>query len=189
MSIVAEMPAMTTEELFALPEDGVDRELIRGQLRERSMTRRNRQHSRIEASVAHLLKDWLNRQPEPRGEVVSGEAGFRIRRDPDTSVGIDAAYVSPEVAAETPEAPPWFEGPPVLAVEILSPSDEHGEVVEKIREYLDAGVPLVWVIDPDFRTVVVYRPDAEPELFNVRQEISAEPHLPGFRVPVARIFS
>jgi hypothetical protein len=37
--------------------------------------------------------------------------------------------------------------------------------------------------------VTVHRPGAEPELFNVRQEISAEPHLPGFRVPVARIFS
>jgi Uma2 family endonuclease len=189
MSTVAESPVMTTEELFALPEDGVDRELIRGQLRERPMTKRNRRHSRIEAKVTYVLEAWLERQPGPRGEVVCGEAGFRIRRDPDTTVGIDAAYVSPEVAAETPESPPWFDGPPVLAVEILSPSDEHGEVVEKIREYLDAGVPLVWIIDPDFRTVVVYRPDAEPELFNVRQELSAEPHLPGFRVPVARIFA
>src|SRR3954451_18482035 len=89
MSTVAESPVMTTEELFALPDDGIDRELIRGQLRERPMTKRNRRHSRIEASVAHLLKEWLERQPGPRGEVVSGEAGFRIRRDPDTTVGID----------------------------------------------------------------------------------------------------
>jgi hypothetical protein len=36
--------------------------------------------------------------------------------------------------------------------------------------------------------VMVHRPDAEPELFNIRQELSGEPHLPGFRVPVARLF-
>jgi Uma2 family endonuclease len=189
MNTIAESPVMTTEELFALPEDGIERDLIRGQLRERPMTKRNRRHSRIMIRVGKLLEDWLEQQPEPRGQIVGGEAGFRIRRDPDTTVGIDVAYASPEVAAETPESPHWFDGPPVLAVEILSPSDEHGEVVEKIREYLDASVPLVWIVDPDFRTVVVYRPDAEPELFNVRQELAAEPHLPGFRVPVARIFA
>ena len=53
---------------------------------------------------------------------------------------------------------------------------------------LRAGVRLVWLVDPHYRTVLVYRPDQEPELFNVRQELTAEPHLPGFRVPVAQIF-
>src|SRR5690242_760867 len=112
----------TTEEMLALPDDGMDRELIRGQLRERPMTMRNRRHSRIEARVSHDLVRWLDTQPEPRGEVVAGEAGFRLRRDPDSSVGIDVAYVSAEVAAATPERSAFFEGPPVLAVEILSPS-------------------------------------------------------------------
>jgi Uma2 family endonuclease len=59
---------------------------------------------------------------------------------------------------------------------------------EKIDGYLAAGVLLVWVIDPHRRTVAVYRPGAEPELVNVRQELAAEPHLPGFRVPAARLF-
>ena len=62
-------------------------------------------------------------------------------------------------------------------------------MVEKIRAYLDAGVALVWLVDPDFRTVIVYRPDAAPQMFNVQQELSGEPHLPGFRTAVARIFS
>ena len=76
----------------------------------------------------------------------------------------------------------------MLAVEILSPSDKHEEIVERVREYLEAGVPLVWIVDPDFHTVLVHRPDGEPQLYNVRQELSGEPHLPGFRIPVARIF-
>ncbi len=48
MSTTVSKRPMTTEELLALPEDGLDRELIRGQLREKPMTRRNRWHSRNE---------------------------------------------------------------------------------------------------------------------------------------------
>ena len=71
---------------------------------------------------------------------------------------------------------------------ILSPSDKHEEIVEKIELYLTTGVAMVWVVDPDLRTVAVHRPDTAPVLFNVLQELTAEPHLPGFRVPVAEFF-
>ena len=54
---------------------------------------------------------------------------------------------------------------------------------------LAAGVALVWVINPRYRTVTVYRPDAEPEMFNIHQELSGDPHMPGFRVRVADIFA
>ena len=54
--------------------------------------------------------------------------------------------------------------------------------------YLAARVPPVWIIDPHWKTVTVHRPEGEPELLNVRAEISAEPHLPGFRVPVRAFF-
>ncbi len=82
----------------------------------------------------------------------------------------------------------YLDGPPVLAIEILSPSDEQEDIADKVREYLDAGVPLVWVVDTFFSTVTVHRPDAEPQLFNVKQELTAEPFLPGFRVAVAELF-
>lgn len=178
---------LTLEQMLALPEDGADRELVRGELREKPMTRRNSRHSTVESLVVWALIDWWKAQPEPRGVVASGEAGFRLHRDPDTGVGIDVAYVSPEVVALTQDVA-YFEGPPVLAVEILSPSDVQGEIDDKITLYLGSGVALVWVINPRFRTVTVHRPSAEPELFNVTHELTAEPHLPGFRVPVARFF-
>jgi Uma2 family endonuclease len=182
---------MTTEELLALPDDGVERWLIRGELREKrdtDMTRRNRFHSRITTRVAHFLDAWLDGQPQPRGLVLSGEAGVRLRRDPDTTVGVDVVYVSAAVLARQTDDSTIIDGVPVLAVEILSPSDTQDEVIEKVADYLAAGVALVWVIEPRYRTVTVYRPNAEPELINVRQELSAEPHLPGFRVPAARLF-
>src|SRR5215217_3565139 len=98
MSTVAPPSLMTTEEMLALPQNGVERELVAGHLRERPVTRRNHGHSRATIRVGSLLERWLEQQPEPRGEVVGGEAGFRLRRNPDTSVGIDIAYVSAEVA-------------------------------------------------------------------------------------------
>jgi Uma2 family endonuclease len=55
--------------------------------------------------------------------------------------------------------------------------------------YLVAGVRLVWVIDPHDRTVMIYRPDAEPELVNIKQDLTAGPHLPGFRIAVAQLFA
>ncbi|MHB1422249.1 MAG: Uma2 family endonuclease [Gemmataceae bacterium] len=179
---------MTTEELLALPDDGMERWLIEGELRERPMTVRNRFHSRAMIRVGKFLDNWLDEQPPPRGQVLGGEAGVRLRRDPDSTVGVDVVYVSADVIVRQTQETTLIEGVPVLVVEILSPKDTIEEIHEKIMVYHSAGVPLVWVLDPYDRTVRIYRPGAMPELFNVSQELSGEPNLPGFRVPVARLF-
>lgn len=180
---------MTTEEMLALPEAEVDRELFLGQLREHPMTTRNVPHSYLNARIGQVLLNWVEEQAEPRGLVLVGEARVRIREGPDTTVGIDVAYLSPELTARTPEGAKFVDGPPDLAVEILSPSDTYGAISEKIRAYLDAGVSLVWIIDPTFRTIVVHRPDGHPRLFHVEDTIEAEPHLPGFQVALSRLFT
>jgi Uma2 family endonuclease len=179
---------MTTEEMLALPENGTERWLIDGELRERPMTIRNRLHSRVLISVGTELENWRRQQSPPRGQVLGGEAGVRLMRDPDTTVGIDVVYVSSEVIVRQTDETTLIDGVPTLAVEILSPNDTVEEIEEKLTTYSRAGVPLVWIINPYRRTVTVYRPSAEPVLFNAEQELSAEPHLPGFRVPVARLF-
>src|SRR5215208_964643 len=96
MTVAARPELMTTEQLLALPDDGKERWLIRGELREKETTRRNYGHSRIEAKIAHLLHKWSEKQPAPRGAVVVGEAGVRLRRDPNTTIGVDVAYVPPD---------------------------------------------------------------------------------------------
>jgi Uma2 family endonuclease len=179
---------MTAEDLLALPEDGNDRELIRGRLIERGKTLHTPRHSRALTAIVVALEQWREEQPPPRGEVLAAGAGFYLRRDPDTVVGMDAAYVSAEIAAGSPENAFLIEGPPVLAVEILSPKDKHEDIVAKVQEYLGSGVALVWIVDPDLRTVTVHRADAPPALFNDTQELSGEPFLPGFRTPVADVF-
>ena len=182
-----EKKLMTAEEFMAIPEDGIRRELILGEVKEFGVTLRNHMHGEVAGNVVHLLKLWNAEQPRPRGRVSVGDSGFRLRQDPDLLVGPDVAYASAELAARTPRTPTFFDGPPVLAVEILSPSDKHEDIIAKIRLYLDAGV-VVWEVDPDFQTVRVHRPGQLAVSFNASQELSADPQLPGFRVAVAEIF-
>ncbi len=152
------------------------------------MTRRNRFHSRVMIRVGKILDNWLDEQPEPRGQVLGGEAGVIMGHDPDTTVCIDVAYISAEVMVRQTEDSTLIDGVPTLVAEILSPSDTIEDINEKIDAYLAARVSIIWIIDPYRRTITVHRPDSVPKLFNVRDELSAEPHLPGFRVPVARLF-
>ena len=182
------MSPVTTEELLALPEEGVDRWLIAGELRERSMTTRNRFHSGVMSRMAQALTNWLDQQPEPRGQVLTGDAGVRLARNPDTTFGVDLVFISAEVLARQTPGTAWIDGIPTLAVEILSPSDTVEDIHEKVTAYKQAGVPLVWIVDPYDRTVTVHRPHAEPELFNVKQNLGNIPQLPGFDVCVRAFF-
>ena len=182
---------LTTEEFLSLPDDCVERWLIRGQLRENKstqygMTVRNRFHSVIMARVSQYLSNWLDQEPEPRGAVLCGEAGVRLREAPETIVGIDVVYISAQTSAQQADETTLVAGVPVLAVEILSPNDQ---INEKIDDYLGAGVALVWVIDPHRRTIEIIQPGQEPELVNIRQDLTGDPHLPGFRVPAVKLFS
>lgn len=181
---------MTVDEFLALPQDdGIERLLINGQLWEYPMPERNRYHSRTMTRVARFLDVWLDTQPEPRGEVLTGDAGVRLGADSDTSFGVDVMYVSPEVmAAQTGSKSTIVVGVPDLAVEILSPGEVWERHQNKIDAYLAARVKLVWVLDPRRKTVTAYRPDADPALVAGRQPVTAPDVLPGFSVPAADLF-
>jgi Uma2 family endonuclease len=188
---LAEAPALpetlTAEYLADLPDDGFERDLIDGELREWPVTFRSPEHGVTGSLITYHLMTWVGTQPQPRGQVVVGDSGFRLRRGPDTYVGIDVAYLAADVLVGRDRRRKFFEGPPLLAVEILSPSDQHGRVVEKVQKYLEVG-SVVWVADPDFRTITVHRPDEAPVMFNDRQELDGDPYLPGFRVRVVQFF-
>lgn len=185
----------TVEDLLAMPDDGVERWIINGKLREKppefegvTMTVRNRHHSEILITVGALLKLWRNSQPEPRGKVYGGEIGVRLPGR-TTAVGVDVVFAAPDVVAvQDDEKTTLLDGVPTLVVEILSPNDTLEQTHEKVREYLRAGVPIVWAIDPEDRTVKVYRPGVEPELFNLKHRMPEHPAMPGFTPGVAELF-
>ncbi len=177
-------PPMSVEEFLALPDDGVHRELIQGRVREMGMTIRNRVHSRAQARIAQRLLNWLDRQPEPRGEVVCGEAGFRLKGTQESLVGVDVALVGPELVARTSKKERLYDGAPILAVEILSPSMKHKDMVDTIEVYLEVGT-VVWLVDPDLLILTVCRPGANPRTYDIDDELVADPYLPGFRIRIA----
>src|SRR5262245_35462217 len=129
MSIAASR-LMTAEEFLALPDDGVERWLIRGELREKrdtDMTMRNKPHSITEGRVTGFLFVWLRQQPEPRGEVVCGEAGFLLRRNPDSvTAGVDVAVISAAQADARDRSTTLIVGPATLIAEVLSPPRHAG---------------------------------------------------------------
>ena len=88
-----------------------------------------------------------------------------------------------------PPQPGFFHGAPDLAVEVRSPS-QFGirRWTPRLNGYLAAGTRLVWIVDPDSRTVTVYRPDRSPVELASEGYLDGYDVLPGFRVAVAAIF-
>jgi Uma2 family endonuclease len=191
MASAVETRPMTAEEfldLEASAPDDVSLELIRGEIRERLKTTRGPRHSTSIARTSQVLANWLDGQPDRDGEVAAGEVRCRIVADPETIVGLDVAYFEGIEFVQLPDGAKFYDGPPVVAVEALSPSDTHEDVSGRIRNLLAAGVCQVWVADPEFRTVTVYRADAEPRLYAAGEMMTGGPELPGFECLVARLF-
>jgi Uma2 family endonuclease len=78
---------------------------------------------------------------------------------------------------------------PDLAVEIRSPSDRTGAVLEKVGQWLDAGVAIVWVIDPQRRTAQYFAADGTIRLFGAHDTLDADPVLPTLQVPLAPLWN
>ena len=178
-------PKMRIEEFLALPEDGVDRELIAGEVRERGPSIHGMLHASCLAELAFLIGNWSHANPSSGVEVLAGQPGFIMQCEPPTVVGPDFAVVD----ADVPTDPRYgmVEGVPRLAVEILSPSDNSGDIHEKVRLYIEHGVPVVWVVDPDDQSVQIYRAGQPVMLFSGEQTLTCEPELPGFSVRVSEL--
>jgi Uma2 family endonuclease len=188
---------MTTDELLAMPDDGVERWIIKGELREsyineesreHGMTLRNRHHSRLMIRIGGLIDEWLMKQRRPHGWVVGGEAAIRLASKPETTVCVDVAYVPPEVMAAQTGDSTVIVGAPSLVVEVLSPSDTQKNIAEKVKCYLMNGVKHVWVVDPDLQTVAIYRPKETPVIAGKDGVLTAEPEMPGLQIELAKVF-
>ena len=184
-----EVALMTAEEFLALPDDdGIERELIRGELREKPMTVRNKKHTRVAARLTTKLSIWLDSHETASGEIHVGEVGSVLSRDPTSIVGIDVAYFSTAVAQRESCITTLVDGPPILAVEILSPSDQIEDIYAKVEEYLEAGVKVVWIVNPYAKSVEVHRPQQELAVFTASQSIVGDESLPGLQMDVRSLF-
>ncbi len=121
------------------------------------------------------------------GIVTAAETGFQIGRDPDTVRAPDVGFIRADRVPRT-RTRGYFQGPPDLAVEVVSPSDRAGELASKVRGWLSAGCLAVWVADPASQTIVVYGGSREPRTFTNTDELIDDAVLPGFRLSVAEVF-
>ncbi len=179
---------MSLVEFRAFPEeDGIDRILLAGMLWERPMAKRNRLHAGIEARIVYLLTHWLERESAFHLQVFSGEMGCEFP-EIESSFGIDVAVFSRELLDQQAQAEPYIVGRPELAVEILSPSDSAVTIHGKIDQYLAAGVPLIWLVNPYLPGVTVLQPRQKPELLSGDDLLTGKEVLPEFQVPVSQLF-
>jgi Uma2 family endonuclease len=130
---------------------------------------------------------WLHAQGQGKGYLTTNDSGVILERDPDTVRGPDVAYYEDALTFEELH-PKYGEVPPRLAVEVLSSSDRYSRITEKIGDYLRNGVEMVWVVEPELRTVTVHRAAQPPRVLREADELTGDEVLPGFRCPVADLF-
>lgn len=176
---------VTAEELLRMPDDGMRRELVEGELRE--MTPAGSEHGYLALKVGRLLGNHV--EANGLGRVYAAETGFKLASDPDTVRAPDAAFVARErVEREGPVAGYW-PGAPDLAVEVVSPGDRHSEVVEKALSWLEAGCRMVLVVDPERKAATVYRSREDIRILLPGDVVDGGDVVPGWRLPVAEIFA
>ena len=170
--------------------EGARLALIDGEIVEwgANLTTRNSRHSRAMACISHRLLHWLESQTNVIGVVACGEARCQLREQPDSVVGLDVAYFAGERHLRSLDVSDTFLGPPEVAVEVLSGSDTHDRIIDRIRTLLDGGVKQVWVADPDLMNVTVYRQDADEVLYSQNQMLTGGTELPGFECSVRALF-
>jgi Uma2 family endonuclease len=99
----------------------------------------------------------------------------------------DVSFIAAQRLAGHPLSDDFSDLPPDLAVEVLSPSERPRHVLDKVGEYLEAGVRLVWVIDPQKAKAVVYRSLSDVSELTGDDELDGGDVLPGFRCRLSEI--
>lgn len=137
------------------------------------------------AEITYQLRRWA--KLDGTGTTFDSSGGFRLPngavRSPDASwiAGARLATLTDEQRERFIPLCPDF------VVELRSPSDGLSAVHDKMREYMENGARLGWLIDPPGRQVFVYRPDSPPERLEAPASVSADPVLPGFSLETDEI--
>ena len=185
MTTTAARPALlTADDLMRLYGEGVRGELIRGVLCETMST--GQRHGKIVARLVIALGIFV--EPRKLGTLVTSDSGVLVERDPDTVREPDIAFTSVERLPLGEDVPGYAEVVPDLVVEVVSPGDKQREVHDKAHMWVNVGVRLVWVAQPETRSVDVYRPGVAATTLTEADELDGLDVLPSFRCAVGSIF-
>jgi Uma2 family endonuclease len=98
------------------------------------------------------------------------------------------SFYEDEQTADTKDRK-YTAAPPKLVVEVLSPGVSPNKVAKRVGQFLARGVGLVWIIDPEVRSIAVYQAGKLPKVLDDTEELSGEDVLPDFRCRVADFFA
>lgn len=175
---------LTAEDLLELDGKGIKGELIRGVFCETVST--GIEHGEIAANFSGEIRTFI--KPRRLGRVFTSDSGIRLEREPDTVREPDVGFISADRLPLGTRVTRYSEVVPELVVEIVSPSDTVREMYDRACMWLRHGVTLVWVADPDTRTVDVYRQDGTTITLFEDDVLDGALVLPGFTLPVREVF-
>lgn len=158
-------------------------ELERGKVVE--MSRPGELHGVVCVNAGWILGAYTRQRR--KGYACANDTGIMWESDPDTVKGPDLFFDDKNLPFADLN-PKWTEELPTLVIEVLSPNDRLTKIMRRISQFLKWGVPLVWLVDPEERTVTIYRRDCPPEVLESDQELTGGDILPDFHCPVADFF-
>ena len=174
------LPPATEADLLRMPQDGRKYELVDGRI---VVSPAGGRHGRVIIALGARLEVFVKRKRS--GYVFDSSTGFRLPngnvRSPDVSFVARRRFKKGAI----PQG--FIPLAPDLAVEVLSPADRSRFVLDKVGEYLDVGVRMVWIIDPRARSASVYRSLANVRTLPDKDALAGEDVLRGFRCPLREI--
>ncbi len=176
---------MTVDDLLAVPDDGYRYDLVTGELRRVSPV--GGEASALAAGV--LARLWMHVTERGLGKVFGADGTFVLFNDPRTALVPDVAFVRADRLPSEEEQRRPLHLAPDLAVEVVSSGDSMSDVMAKVCLYLEAGTPLVWVVLPRRKQVIVHQADGTMRALGLDATLDAGDIVPGFRLRVADIFA
>jgi Uma2 family endonuclease len=136
--------------------------------------------------LAFQIKLW-NKQTQ-LGKVFDSSTGFKLSNQAVRSPDVSWISIEKWNALSKEQRRKFLPIDPDFVIELMSPTDILGQVQNKMKEYLDCGVRLGWLINPDARQVEVYRYSQKKEVLSNPQSLSGENIMPGLVVELTEIF-
>lgn len=185
MSIIERL--LTAEEYARLPDNGEPTELVRGRVV--AMNVPNFRHGWLCTRIGRLVGNFV--ADHDLGYVLGNDAGMITERGPDTVRGPDISFFSYSRVPKGSDPDGYAEVAPEVVFEIRSPRDRWPKLLQRVSEFLNAGVLAVYVVDAKKQTVTLFDPEGDPPgrtLTGDNELMFPEP-LGGLRLTVRQIFS
>ena len=175
---------LTAEEYASHPDSGRPTELVRGKVIEVSPA--GGQHGYVCHLIDRIVGTFV--AEHGLGRMLPNDTGVATERNPDSVRGPDVAFFSFARLPRGPLPRGFIEVPPDVAFEVRSPTDRWSKLMAKVYEFLNAGVTVVCVFEPDSRQIRVERADGPPQILDPDDDLALPEIAESFGVAVRQFF-